>query len=76
MLTTPTLPIGAEVRLISFGETALYYRRRLLSLGLTCGQRVSIVRKAPLGCPIEIDLRGTHLALRKEEASLLIWERL
>jgi ferrous iron transport protein A len=67
---------GDLVRLISFGTTGMEYRRRLLSLGLTCGSEFSVVRKAPLGCPIQIEVRGTALTLRKEEASQLILERL
>lgn len=67
---------GDRVRLIDFGATAVQYRRRLLSLGVTCGVAFSVVRIAPLGCPIQIEVRGTSLTLRKEEANLLILERL
>lgn len=66
---------GDRVRLISFGHTDLVYRRRLLSLGLTRGVEISVIRFAPLGCPVQVDVRGTSLTLRKEEASQLEWER-
>lgn len=66
---------GDKVRLVGFGATGSQYRRRLLSLGVTCGVEFSVVRMAPLGCPVQIDVRGTSLTLRKEEASLLILER-
>lgn len=46
-------------------------RKRLLDLGLTKGVRVTLVRKAPLGDPIEIELRGFRLSLRKTEASIV-----
>jgi ferrous iron transport protein A len=65
---------GNHVRLVDFGQTNRLYRRRLLSLGITRGVEVSIVRIAPLGCPIQIEVRGTSLTLRKEEAYQLEWE--
>ncbi|MBN9231083.1 MAG: ferrous iron transport protein A [Legionella sp. 40-6] len=67
---------GDRVRLIHFGSTAPEYRHRLLSLGVTPGVEFVIVRKAPLGCPVHIHLRGTSLTLRKEEAGQLVLERL
>ena len=67
--------IGDCIRLVDFGDTEIVYRRRLLSLGLTRGTILTLVRKAPLGCPIQVDVRGTALTLRKEEAALLLWER-
>lgn len=66
---------GDKVRLIDFGDTNLVYRRKLLSLGVTRGVEALIVRKAPLGCPLQIEVRGTSLTLRKEEARHLQWER-
>lgn len=66
---------GDRVKLLSFGETKAAYRRRLLSLGLTCNVEFSVVRRAPLGCPLQIEVRGTSLSLRKEEAKELVLER-
>jgi ferrous iron transport protein A len=42
--------------------------RRLMDLGLVPGTRVSYVRVAPLGDPLEVIVRGTHLSLRRSEA--------
>lgn len=74
MQITELVP-GDKVKLIGFGATDLQYRRRLLSLGVTCGVEFSVVRIAPLGCPMQIEVRGTALTLRKEEASQLVLER-
>ncbi len=41
---------------------------RLREMGLLVGTRVSLVRTAPMGDPLEIKLRGYHLTLRKSEA--------
>jgi ferrous iron transport protein A len=76
MIKITELTPGDKVRLIGFGTTDAQYRRRLLSLGVTSGTECSIVRVAPLGCPIQIEVRGTALTLRKEEANQLILERI
>lgn len=66
---------GDNVRLLSFGATEQQYRRRLLSLGVTCGVEFAVIRVAPFGCPVQIEVRGTSLTLRKEEANHLVLER-
>jgi len=43
-------------------------RQRLMEMGLTKGVLVSVVRVAPLGDPMEIELRGYRLSLRRKEA--------
>lgn len=43
--------------------------RRLMDLGLVPGTAVRYVRSAPLGDPIELLVRGTHLSLRRSEAA-------
>ncbi|MDP3706435.1 MAG: FeoA family protein [Legionellaceae bacterium] len=65
---------GERVRLIDFGQTDVLYRRILLSLGITRGAEITVIRIAPLGCPIQIEVRGVSLALRREEACHLQWE--
>lgn len=49
------------------GEGAL--RRRLFDMGITPGAVISLRKKAPLGDPIEISVRGYVLTLRKSEAA-------
>lgn len=44
-------------------------RRRLFDMGLTPGAELIMRKKAPLGDPIEITIRGYELTLRKSEAS-------
>jgi ferrous iron transport protein A len=41
---------------------------RLLEMGLIPGTRITLVGKAPLGDPLEYELRGYRLSLRKTEA--------
>lgn len=75
MLNITELVQGDRVRLVDFGQTSGVYRRRLLSLGVTRGVELLVVRLAPLGCPMQVEVRGTSLTLRKEEACHLQWER-
>jgi len=76
MLAIADLRQGDRVRLVNFGQTDALYRRTLLSLGVTCGVEILVIRVAPLGCPVQVEVRGTSLTLRKEEARHLQWERL
>ena len=66
---------GTRVRVLSLGgdgsESDPVYINQILRLGLTPGTTFTMVRRAPLGDPIEIRLRGYSLALRPEEASAL-----
>lgn len=49
------------------GEGAV--RRRLFDMGVTPGADVKLRKKAPLGDPVEIIIRGYELTLRKAEAA-------
>ena len=55
----------AVVRKVS-GEPELL--RRLMELGFVPGTPITLVRRAPMGDPIELRLRGTHFSIRNSEA--------
>ncbi|MEA2051695.1 MAG: FeoA family protein [Euryarchaeota archaeon] len=46
-------------------------RRRMMDMGIVRGSRIEVVRKAPMGDPVEFLLRGYNLTLRKEEAEVI-----
>ena len=46
-------------------------RRRLLDMGLTNGATVKMIQSSPLGDPVEYQIRGYRLSLRKSEAELV-----
>lgn len=46
-------------------------RRRLFDMGVTPGAELTMRKKAPLGDPIEITVRGYELTLRKSEADFV-----
>lgn len=41
---------------------------RLLEMGFVPGVEVTLVKRAPLGDPLELRLRGFHVSLRRAEA--------
>ncbi len=49
-------------------------RRRLFDMGVTPGADVYLRKRAPLGDPIEVTIRGYELTLRKTEAALVTME--
>lgn len=63
-----------ETGLIKKVEGEGRLRRRLLDMGVTPNTTVYLRKKAPLGDPIEITIRGYELTLRKTEAQLVILE--
>lgn len=52
------------------GQGAL--KRRLIDMGLTPGVEVFVRKVAPMGDPIEINLRGYELSLRKNDAQTIM----
>lgn len=63
-----------ETGLIKKVEGEGRLRRRLLDMGVTPGANVYLRKKAPLGDPLEITIRGYELTLRKSEAELVFLE--
>ena len=63
-----------ETGLIKRVEGEGKFRHRLLDMGVTPGAEVYIRKKAPLGDPIEVTIRGYELTLRKAEANLVFVE--
>ena len=62
------LPIGARGRVSAIlGGDELSVR--LLEMGLTPGVEVALVGAAPLGDPLELELRGYRLSVRRTEAA-------
>ena len=73
-MTLNELPIGESAVITAVGgEGAL--RRHLLDMGLTPRTRVMVRKRAPMGDPIELHLRGSELTLRLEDARNIAVER-
>ncbi len=74
MLKTLDNFVIGETGLIKKVEGEGKLRRRLFDMGVTPGAIVTLRKKAPLGDPIEVTIRGYELSLRKQEASLVCLE--
>ncbi len=75
MTTLGDLSVGQHARLIKVGGQGAV-RKKLVDMGMVPGTVIGVERFAPLGDPIDVKLRGYHLSLRKEEASLVFVEAL
>lgn len=66
---------GEAGRVVSVGAAG-EIKLRLLDMGIIRGCEFRVVRRAPLGDPVEIKIRGFLLALRKAEAQTVIVEKI
>lgn len=64
------LPHGVEARVVAV-KGAGAVTRRLLEMGVVPGAPVRVIKAAPLGDPLEVRVRGYHLALRRNEAQTI-----
>ncbi len=70
MATLKDAKIGQIVRVKKLiGEGSV--KCRIMDMGITKGTEVSIRKVAPLGDPIEINVRGYELSLRKSDAEMI-----
>jgi len=73
--TLQDMTVGETGTVSGYVKGTTVYRQKLLAMGLTRGTEITIQRIAPLGDPVEIQVRGFALSLRKNEASTLMVER-
>lgn len=73
-----------KISALSIGDTAIItgyekkpgpYREKILSMGLTKGTKFTLKKKAPMGDPVEIEVLGYKLSLRKVEADIIKIEK-
>ncbi|MDR2710889.1 MAG: ferrous iron transport protein A [Burkholderiales bacterium] len=74
--TLDRLPFGKPALITHLTAGAAPFRHKLLAMGLTPGCHVRVIRVAPLGDPLEIEMRGFHLCLRRSEAATIAVEEL
>lgn len=75
MLNLSDLRVGEQAIVQGFTEGCLCYRQKLLAMGLTKGACFTVIRKAPLGCPVAIKTRDCILTLRQTEANCIVIAR-
>ena len=64
------MKVGYKATIIKLhGEGAV--KRRIMDMGLTKGTEVYVRKVAPLGDPIELNVRGYELSIRKADAQMI-----
>lgn len=70
MNTLKDVKCGMSAKVVKLhGEGAV--KRRIMDMGITKGTEVLIRKVAPLGDPIEVNVRGYELSLRKADAEMI-----
>lgn len=65
------LPFNQEAIVSKLLPAAKPFKRKLLAMGITPGVKITVIRTAPLGDPIEVKVRNFLLCLRKTEAQTI-----
>ncbi len=74
-MTLKNARVGDTVKVLKVEGTGPI-RRRIMDLGITKGVEIYIRKVAPLGDPFELTVRGYELSLRKEDAKMVLIEKL
>lgn len=70
MKTLREAKIGDTVKVVKLhGEGAV--KRRIMDMGITKGVEIFIRKVAPLGDPVEVNVRGYELSLRKADTEMI-----
>ena len=70
MRTLKDARVGDTVTVVRLhGEGAV--KRRIMDMGITKGVAVQVRKVAPLGDPMELNLRGYELSVRKADAEMI-----
>jgi ferrous iron transport protein A len=67
-----SIAVGERGIVTGYTKESRTYRARLLAMGLTRDTSFTVTRIAPLGDPVEIEVRGFALSLRREEAATIL----
>ena len=70
MKTLKDVKVGETVRVVKLhGEGAV--KRRIMDMGITRGVEVYVRTVAPLGDPVEVNVRGYELSLRRADSEMI-----
>lgn len=70
MKTLKDVRIGGTAKVVKLTGTGAI-KRRIMDMGITKGVTVYVRKVAPLGDPIELNVRGYELSIRKEDAEMI-----
>lgn len=67
------LALGGQATIVRIGGERLL-RRKMLTMGIITGERITLTARAPLGDPLEFQVKGYRLSLRSHEAAQVLVE--
>lgn len=70
MRTLREAKIGETVKVVSVGGSGAI-KQRIMEMGIVKGAEIFVRKVAPLGDPVEVNLRGYELTLRKQDAEIV-----
>lgn len=65
---------GSLAKIVSLEELAKPLAKKLLDLGMTTGEKITFIQRAPLGDPVWIEIKGYQLAFRADIAKQILVE--
>ena len=69
-MTLDEVQVGSTAKVVRLnGEGAV--KRRIMDMGITKGVEVYVRKLAPLGDPVEVNVRGYELSIRKADAEMI-----
>ena len=75
VMTLDQLKAGQEAVILAVNGSGASLRKHILDMGLTPGTRVVLEKIAPLGDPLELNVRGYTLTLRKGDAAKIVIDK-
>lgn len=73
MRTLKEAKIGEIVTVLKLTGSGVI-KRRIMDMGITKGTEILLRKVAPLGDPLEVNVRGYELSLRKADAEMIVIE--
>ncbi len=70
MRTLKDVTVGETVNVVRLRGTGAV-KRRIMDMGITKGARIYVRKVAPLGDPVEVNVRGYELTVRRADAEMV-----
>jgi ferrous iron transport protein A len=69
--TLDTVPYGSSVVVTELGACSRPLLKKLVSMGIVPGSKVTVAQRGAFGSPLNVKLFGSVLSLRKDEAEII-----
>ena len=74
LITFDQLKVGQSAKVVKINTTNSALKRRIMDMGIVKGVCIKVIKVAPLGDPVQVELRGYMLSLRKVDLELISGE--